>query len=197
MLVSRSIYQPLIFKGFSIGLPEAPVRRAAHPGAASPCDRVPISERTDSVGPKTIVFVFGFRRPERPKTNRTDDGRACFVLNNYRYRLPVKKRTCARGPPGPACVIEILIERVRPSYVEIGYEHNRLRYVHASLSRTAVQVQGVLSSNVGRPHPTGEKIGRDPRLLSGAVLTDPANVFTPRLTRVSAAKCRVISNLAI
>lgn len=123
-----------------------------------------------------VFFLFFFRRPERPKTNRTD-GRACFVLNNYRYDLRVEKRTRARGPPGPACVIEILIGRRTCGN---RYGHNRLRYVHPpSLSRT-VWVQGVLSSTVGRD-PTGEKFGTRPSVVVTGC-DGPEDVFALRLT---------------
>lgn len=117
-------------------------------------------------------FLFCFRRPERPETNRTD-GRACFVLNNYRYDLRVKKRTCARGPPGPACVIEILIVR---SVVGRGnrYEHNRLRCVHRGVYRGPFRYKACCRRTSGDA--AGEKIERDPRLSprrTGPVVMDP------------------------
>lgn len=172
LLVLRSIYQSLIFNGFSIELPEIPVGRAAcltpfH--RATEC-RLPNAHSSDR---KRLFFVlFCFRRPERPETNRTD-GRACFVLNNYRYDLRVKKRTCARGPPGPACVIEILIVR---SVVGRGNrsEHNRLRCVHRGVYRGPFRYKACCRRTSGDA--AGEKIERDPRLSprrTGPVVMDP------------------------
>lgn len=162
-------------KDFRLNGPEVPVERAAY---LAPFITSRPSADYRTYGPKTTVFFFFFfcfRRPDRPKTNRTD-GRACFVLNNYRYDLRVKKRTRTRGPPGPACVIEILIGR---------RTWKSLRAQPFTLCTPAESIADRLGARrvvVKRRtrDPAGEKFGTRPSVVTGC--DGPEDVFALRLT---------------